>query len=434
MINTLTLSIGAAWLAPIKRISLLAIALVLSACSESSGTSVLTHATANTQVWELSPPQILLDRAVNQDLLNPRVTVNGESVNMVQLGDTPIFRGIVQVPEGEDVELSVEWIEFFRSRELLLAILNRTFESVNSDTNVVLFEDDYETDDVVAFPRLDDDNDRVPNLAERIENSDPLSSLDPGNTRADVFITAISPANAPMIDGSFDAIWGQAQYQDRDRDELSIDNRMVGFDPDRPDQSTEYRFGAMHDGRYLYIFVLGEAAENRRTHGDSLEPWMDDAIDIFWDGDRSQGEVYDGVDDYHIIIPLVKLNSTERNRSHLSDGVTLDPTGRSVTGFNSVAIENLTGVQFANCVCPNEDTYEIRLDLVELGIPLDRSFGFDVQLNNDVDGDEREFKFGWRAPSAGANVEERDETWRNPSLMGLAELVSSAVTADAFVE
>jgi len=416
----------------LKRIALLASFFLLSACTD-SGKSVLSHVAPDTQAWELSPPQALLNRAIDPNQLNPRVTLNGQSVNMTQLGDTPIYRGVVQVPEGEDVQLLVEWIEFFRNRELLLAVLDRTFEAVNSDTNVVLFEADYETEDINAFPRLDDDNDRVPNLAERVENSDPLSSIDPGSTRADAFIVSISPENAPVIDGSFDNIWGQAQYRDRSQDLLSIDNRMVGFDPDRSDQETEFRWGAMHDGQFLYLFVLGESQENRTTHGDSVQPWMDDAIDIFWDGNRSQGEVYDGVDDYHIVIPLVKLNSTDRNRSNLLDG-SIDPDGRAETGFNSVPILDLEGVRFANCVCPNEDTYEIRLDMAALGIPLDRSFGFDVQLNNDIDGVEREFKFGWRAPSAGANVAEADETWRNPSLMGLIELVSESNSTAAFTE
>jgi len=415
------------------RVAFLSMAVMVSGCSELSGTSVLTHVSPNTQVWELSPPQVLLDRAVDQTQLNPRVTINGNSVNMIQQGGSPIYRGIVQVPEGEDVRLSVEWIEFFSGRELLLGILNRTYENVTSDTNVVLFEDDYETDNVVLFPRLDDDNDRVSNLAERIENSDPLSPLDPGATRADAFVTQISPSNAPVIDGSFDLIWGQAQYQDRDRNQLSIDNRMVGFDPDREDQNTEYRWGSMHDGQYLYLFVLGEADENRTTHGDSIQPWMDDAIDIFWDGNRSQGQTYDGVDDYHLIIPLVKLNSTDRNRSHLPDG-TPDPDGRAETGFNSAPITDLEGVQFANCVCPNEDTYEIRLDLAALGIPLDRSLGFDIQINNDADGGSRDYKFGWRAPSAASNVAEFDQTWQNPSLMGLIELVSSNNSSIAFAE
>ena len=168
--------------------------------------------------------------------------------------------------------------------------------------------------------------------------------------------------------------------------------------------------------------MLGEGAEGRTSHGDSVEPWQDDAIDIFWDGNRSRGSTYDGVDDYHIIIPLLKLDQNARNRSHLDDG-SPDPDGRASTGFNSQVIEDLDGVVFANCVCPNGDTYEIRLDMQKLQIPLDRSFGFEIQINNDVDGDTREFKFGWQAPPAGENVLEADRTWEDPSTMGLVKLM-----------
>jgi len=203
-----------------------------------------------------------------------------------------------------------------------------------------------------------------------------------------------------------------------------MDNRMVGFDPLRPDGSTEYRYGVFHDNQYLYLFVLGEKAENRISHGDSLQAWHDDAIDIFIDGNRSQGTSYDGVDDYHIIFPLLKYNTGDRNRSHISLDE-LDLAGRYETGANSAPVIDADGIRFAMCMCPNGDTYEIRLDLQKFGIPVGRSFGFDVQINDDVDGDTREYKFGWQAPSAAPNVFARDETWENPSLMGLMYLLPS---------
>ena len=398
--------------------------ILLAACSSSDGASLSVESSDGLQAWELTAPAMLLNRGVDQTQLFPDVTLNGVTLNLEPIvgGDSTIFRGTTQVPEGEDVLLRVDWFEFFNGRELLLAVAENTYSQVSSDTNVVLREDDYIDDDLIAFPRLDDDSDRVPNLAERVEGSDPLSATDPGLFRANAFVGAIDPSRAPIIDGSFDLIWGEAQYRDRDDELLQIDNRMIGFDSDRPEGSTEYRWGALHDGLYLYLYVLGESAANRNSNSDSVEPWHDDAIDIFWDGNRSQGSSYDGVDDYHLIIPLLKLGDAGVNRSNLDDG-SPDPDGRAETGINSLTIEGLEGVTFATCVCPTSDTYEIRLDLEQLQIPIDRSFGFDIQMNNDVDGELREFKFGWRAPSAGENEFSNDLTWEDPSRMGLLQLV-----------
>lgn len=417
----------------------LVMAVGLMACSESSGTLTLTPTGSGTQALELSPPQFLLNRAINPNALTPRVTINGETLDdLQQLNPTSVFRGETQVAEGEDVNLVVEWREFLTdsnlvTRELLLAVFEETFQDVNSNLNINIIEEEYETQDFQTYPRLDFDNDRVPNFSERVENSDPFNSLDPV-ARANAFVSFIDTSNpSVIIDGRFDNLWRQAQYQDRDGEQLFIDNRMVGFDPDRADQNTEFRWGAMHDGSFLYLLVFGENEENRTTQGDSLQPWMDDAIDIFWDGNRSQGSTYDGVDDYHLIIPLTELNSTADNVSHLASGA-LDPNGRSQTGFNSVDIVDLEGVRFATCVACDPQVYEIRLDLDVLGIPLNESFGFDVQINNDVDGGSREYKFGWQAPSAGEGVAERDTTWRDPSQMGLIEILSAADPIDAFAE
>lgn len=413
---------------------LLILAALVTACSNDDQ-STFTVSAEGDQVLELSPPEFITSRAVDLDFVFPRVSLNGTTLNLSQLSNGTTWRGQAQVPEGEAVELEVRWIETFRGRELLLAVADLDYPPITSNTNVLLLEEDYTEDDLIAFPRLDDDNDRIPNLAERNENSDPFNPLDPGTSRANAFVTAIDPADAPVIDGSFDNVWGAAQYRDRDDELLFIDNRLIGFDPDRLDGSTEYRWGSLHDGQYLYFYVLGEAAANRTAFGDSVDPWQDDSIEIYWDGNRSQGTTYDGVDDFHLIIPLLKLNEGVANRSHLPDTTPddasddddriQDPDGRAETGFNSASISDLEGVRFATCVCPGSDTYEVRLDLEALQIPVDQSFGFELQLNDDNDGGDREFKFGWRAPSAAEGVLDGDVTWENPSTMGLLELISN---------
>lgn len=420
---------------------------LMAACGSSDPGSLSVAASDGVQDWQLSAPTMLLSRAVDQSQLSPTVTLNGTRLNMQPLGggNSSTFQGRTQVTEGEDVVLRVDWVEIYNGRELLLAVAENTYEAISGDTNVVLREQDYVVDNIATYPLLDDDNDRVPNLFERQEGSDPLSPTDPGVFRADAFIGQIDPLEAPpVIDGSYDNIWGAGQFQDRDREQLYFNNRIVGFDPDRPnaDGNTEFRWGGLHDGQYLYLYVLGERVAGRTTQGDSEQPWQDDSIDIYWDGNRSQGTTYDSVDDYHLIIPLVKLGQGARNASHLyvnpsrpEQGIiegSVDPTGRAETGFNSQTIEGvvngagfegLDGVAFATCVCPLSDIYEVRLDMEKLQIPTDRSFGFELQINNDIDGDTREFKFGWRAPAALESEFDADSTWEDPSTMGLLQLV-----------
>lgn len=413
-------------------------AIFFTACSDSSGTMTLSPTGPDTQSLELSAPRFLRER-IDPDDLVARVTINGRRIDVEQVSGFLTFRGEAQIPEGDDVKVVVEWREFFDSPtsaggELLLAVWEDEFPAIDNDREVRLIEDDYETQDFDTYPLLDIDNDRVPNFSERVEISDPFDSFDPV-ARANAFIPFLdtsNPATPLIIDGSFDDIWLQAQYQDRNDDELFIDNRMIGFDPDRPDQSTEFRWGALHDGNFLYLLVLGEKEELRTTQSDSVEPWFDDAIDIFWDGNRSQGSSYDQVDDYHLIIPLTQFGNTADNDSHLADG-TLNPNGRGETGTNSVGIDDYEGVRFATCVQCDPQVYEVRLDLNVLGIPLDESFGFDVQINNDVDGGARDFKFGWQALSADdAGLIERDRTWEVPSEMGLLELISAENSTAAF--
>jgi len=398
----------------------LALGLTVSGCGQNS--TMISSSQDGLASMEIAPPLTLIPRGIDPGLLLPRVTINGEAIGPSPLTGSNIWQVTTDINEGDDVALRVDWIESFEGQELLLAVFENVYPNISRDTAVILFDDDYEIDDIVTYPEMDSDNDNVPNLVERREGSDPTSATDPGLFRGNAFVQGILPSRAPVIDGSFDGIWGEAQYRDRDSELLSIDNRMVGFDPSRPEGMTEYRWGALHDGQYLYLYVFGESAEGRVSHGDSEQPWHDDTIDIFWDGDRSQGATYDDVDDYHLLIPLLKLGLGVKNRSHLPEGP-VDPDGRLGVGDNSVTLNNGAGVRFATCVCPGGDTYEIRLDMAELGIPLDRSFGFDVQLNDDVDGGTREYKFGWQAPSAAENQFALDETWEIPNRMGLLHLL-----------
>ena len=63
-----------------------------------------------------------------------------------------------------------------------------------------------------------------------------------------------------------------------------------------------------------------------------------------------------------------------------------------------------------------QDVYELRIPLASINAVPQREFGFEVQINDDDDGGERDAKWGWIHPSRGTS--DLDFTWQNPSYMG----------------
>jgi hypothetical protein len=51
-----------------------------------------------------------------------------------------------------------------------------------------------------------------------------------------------------------------------------------------------------------------------------------------------------------------------------------------------------------------------------VGLPIGQRFGFDIHINDDDDGGDRDTKWGWYAPTG------NDSSWQNPSLFGQAIL------------
>jgi len=161
------------------RVGLVAtLALVLSSCDNGAGAGIVEIDPAS-GVMQISPPQYFSERGINSDQVFPRVTINGNSINMREQGNSGIWQASVTIPEGDDVNLMVEWIEFFNNRDLLLTVAEKLFPAISQNIAVTLFEDDYVDDDFVTYPLLDADSDNVSNFAERTEGSDPVSAADP---------------------------------------------------------------------------------------------------------------------------------------------------------------------------------------------------------------------------------------------------------------
>ncbi len=387
--------------------------LALVACDSGESTIAFTVDTDASTV-SLQPPPKLQTKAVNQNALSPTVMVNGQPVDMLP-GNEPNARwtGSTVVPPGTDTTLTVEWTEAVGPIALPLASFTRELGVINSNSSTTIGSDRYQ------FDIHDEDGDGFSNLNERINDTDFENALDPGTQTATVFINRIDPINAPIIDGSWDTnIWPDAQFLDRNRERLSINNLMVDQGATQLDQEPTYRWGAMHDGVNLYVMVFTESVRIGQTPtSDSLMAYQDDAIDVFIDGDNSKASNYDGVNDHHMIIPIFEKDTFIPSNSR-------SLARRDVNGDNALPVP--TGVEYAACHCNDssigEYTLEMKIPLAEVGITVGQPFGIEIQYNDDKDGDERDAKWGWFHPSKTLTGQDVDFTWQDPKFMGTAEL------------
>lgn len=402
------------------RLTFLALVMsALSACSDLNGT-IPEQSTGNISDDQVSLslfPEAYAMRALDLDLIYALVTVNGNQQRFNQSEDITFT---IEVTNGVTLAISVEWFEQgtgINGQDLLLGTFSGS-QVINVGINIQIDNDDYVTSGTQGGI-FDVDNDGFSNLDERVNDGDPADpTVTPGNP-ANVRIKRIAAADAPVIDGLYENAWDNARFDDVQGRRLAIDNLMINQGALRPDGQDdggpEMRWFAMHDDTYLYLFVLGKDVGISPAVRDSdVSAWHDDAVNIFIDGNNSKGQSYDGADDRHIVIPLLHTaGATNGNNSSNADSF--------VAGSNSASIPAFT---FSACLCSTgQHTWEIRIPMAEFGISVDSAFGFDVQIDVDHDSDARDARWGWFHPSRdGSDV---DNSWTNPSFLGIAIAPSS---------
>lgn len=387
---------------------------ILSGCSDTpSGNVVLNQADG----MVINPPEFLQSRAIVQNNLTAYVSVvaDGVSYDAVQTNSTSSpWIGQVFVPEGSSPTVSVTWVETQvpdlpteYNGELPLAIVTASVDNIVLNESLVISTDQYDTapdGEDNSLQQLDVDADGFSNIVERQAGSRAGDLQDiPSN------VLVLYNEQAPIIDGLYDSLWNTAQFRNQQDVELGINNVLVDEGVVDLSMSREFKWASMHDGTYLYLLVLAESGDDQTPTGDSeVLIYNDDSVDIYWDGNNSKGASYDGVDDFHIIVGLL---AGEGGANSTSDTQT-----RIQIGDRSAPID-LAAVQFAVCLCDGaQQAYEFRFDLEELKIPVDSTFGFEVNINNDADGEVRDAKWAW------FNDTGIDDTWRFPLRMGNVRL------------
>lgn len=425
----------------------------LSACSAGGDGSANVDDSGGMVVS--APPILLNARNVNRNALSPTVRLNDGTVIPMSLDENNAWRGQVQVDPNTTYVLTIEWNEQLSTGPLILASLSQEV-FVGADGEVVqnVAASAYST-------QHDDDLDSFTNLQEREFGSNPTSDAsvpsnpstesdnnpsdpdpDPntsnGNANgnnsdelggATVVIPRVAADNAPDIDGlgvvelasdgSLLGEWSDAVQFDVNGALLGINNLMIDAGVNEDNGDPHRRWAALHDGERMYILVLVDDVGLR--FGDSGdEVWSDDAVELFIDADNSKNLVWGDNDDFQFLIPGVTPNGDANNNltsaaaanSRFLVGIqasTVDVDIRFATG-PGIGPDGIRQPRF------EQDVYEISFDLDDAGIELGEPFGFELQVDDDDNGDDRDAKWGWFHPAR--DDVDTDLTFVNPSIMG----------------
>lgn len=279
---------------------------------------------------------------------------------------------------------------------------------------------------------IDTDGDGVTNIAELVLGTDPLDATDASTDflSATVRIPRVEMNQVPIIDGNagsyatgttrFIGEWENAVQVDVAGNRLSIGNLMFTA-PDVERGSENHHWAAMHDGTWLYLLVvIDDSGLHHFDTQDPRKPWRDDSIELFIDGNNSQSSMYDQVDDFSAHIVLLDtaeggVNSSSNASPKVFRSVNSVPLPAGVV-FTTGPGKGPTAPATANSIAAPQDVYEIAMRISDLNIVPGRTFGFEVQFDDDDDAGDRDAKWGWQHPAG--NSADNDFTWQDPSFMG----------------
>ncbi|MBP8303345.1 MAG: discoidin domain-containing protein [Phycisphaerae bacterium] len=154
---------------------------------------------------------------------------------------------------------------------------------------------------------------------------------------------------------------------------------------------------ALWDPQYLYVFVEVNDVE---LYHDGPATYQDDSVEVFIDIHNDKATSY-GTDDYQYRF----------NWDAKTPAIAMDH-GSTTDGIDFAILTTDTGYAF-------ESRFPWTLLYQNQGGPsLGDPMGFEVQINDDDDGGDRDNQIDWYTTS--------NNTWQNPSLMGTVELVQGA--------
>jgi hypothetical protein len=142
------------------------------------------------------------------------------------------------------------------------------------------------------------------------------------------------------------------------------------------------RFKMLYDAEAIYFHI--EVDDESVIAGESENQWNDDGIEIVFDGDYNRAGRFDGVDDLKITL---RLNDLEGGLDVWT--VNNGPPPPPDTDFS--------GLESAYVVTETGWSLEVKVPFTTLRFTPEpgKRFGFDVQVNDDDDGGDRDGQFTW---------------------------------------
>jgi hypothetical protein len=199
-------------------------------------------------------------------------------------------------------------------------------------------------------------------------------------------------SGAPTVDGVADGVYGAEVPID------VVDTTATAPDDD-DDFSAYMQIGYTADSLYIFMSITDDVMDT----DDAASDWNNDGYEVYFDGDYSRGETYDGIDDLHI---------------------TIEANEDSLGGVNTNDADLWTGTSCNFAILPNDYGYDCETAF-HLGdayladaVTALSDIGFDVQLN-DADGEGREHMLRFCNPS--------NDNWVNASIWGTVTFVATGI-------
>ncbi|MEH6457086.1 MAG: sugar-binding protein [Cocleimonas sp.] len=148
------------------------------------------------------------------------------------------------------------------------------------------------------------------------------------------------------------------------------------------------RWRANWDDKNLYIWV-GVVDESHLS--DSKDYWQDDSIEIYIDADASRGDSYDNFNDFHLGFSL---------------------GNNKINAGGTTPKDKLSLIKYTTRQLPTGYQLEVAIPWSTLNIipKSEHTLGFDIQINDDDNGNDRDAKMSWNASV--------DQAWKNPEIFG----------------
>jgi len=165
-----------------------------------------------------------------------------------------------------------------------------------------------------------------------------------------------------------------------------IGNLITGTINNPQDLAASWRSSWDERGLNLWVGI-----QDDKHIKDSKMAWSDDSIEIYIDADSSRADKFDGQNDFQLTFRM---------------------KDQTVAIGQSSPVRDTRIIRYKMTKTANGYRLEASIPWVMLGVQprSGMQIGFDIQINDDDNGDQRDAKISWNA--------KLDEAWKNPRLFG----------------